>query len=169
MINDIKTESFCEKCIFILDNIKTIYETNELTDYMKTQDFNFQDQICKFCFGILSIDYQKDLTSQILEGVNKYEFSDFKLTTNFSPLFMVLHNYWKIKLKNNFKDSKEVNMIDVPLFRKTFKPLMIPKVTRLINKEHCNKSDFEVRCVFDFNEEYYSEVNVIITFRCTKP
>ena len=151
-------ERFCEKCNFILKNIKTVYDTNELTDYIRTEDFKLKEETCKFCFGILSIDHENDLTAQILAGASQYEHTDFKLTTNFSPLFYVLHHYWKIKLKSKFKDPKEVYMIDVPLFRKSFKPLVQPKVCKLLNQSHNIKSDFEVRCVFDFDEEYYKEV-----------
>jgi hypothetical protein len=157
MIENIE-EIFCEKCIFILKNIKTIYDTNELTDYMRNEDFKFSKQVCKFCFGILCFDFEEEMQKQISQNIGNYEFIDFKLTTNFSPLFLVLHNYWKIKLKSKLKDPKEVTMIDVPLFRKTFKPLIVPKMEKYLNKPHENKSDFEIRCVFEFDENYYNEV-----------
>ena len=157
MINE-NFENFCEKCNFILKNLKTINDTNELTDYMITEDFKFVDQICKFCFGILSRDHEKDIFNQIGDTIKKFEYTDFKLTTNFSPLFLILHNYWKIKLKNKLNNNKDLNSIDVPLFRKTFKPLMISKVSKLLKSTHSNKSDFEVRCVFEFDEKFYSDV-----------
>ena len=159
MINE-NFDHFCEKCNFILRNIKTINDTNELTEHMMTQEFKFEEEICKFCFGILSQDHEKDLFNQIGDRIKKFEYTDFKLTTSFSPLYLILHNYWKIKLKNKIQDNKQLNSIDVPLFRKTFKPLMISKVSKLLETSHSNRSDFEVRCVFEFNEKFYSEVDL---------
>lgn len=49
-------------------------------------------------------------------------------------------------------------MIDVPLFRKTFKPLMAGKFESLLQKRHDIKSDLEIRCVFEFREADFEQV-----------
>jgi hypothetical protein len=150
---------FCKKCNFLLKNIKLIQEIRDNEEQVNFHQLlsnltslkDEENYFCKFCFGILSIDHCENIFTQIKTKIDKFEYNDFKLTTSFSPLFCILHQYWKIKLK-------QTNNLDVSLFRKSFKPIMIPQVSKFLQKKHTGISIFEVKISFDFHEDFYKLV-----------
>lgn len=154
----------CEKCNYILQNLKLFEETQFLDEVIDKHQFKEDqpNQQCHFCFGLLCDENNfKFILSQIQQGFKEFEFINFKLTTCFSPLFLIYHHYWKICLKTNYsKDLKELTYIDSSLLRKLFKPLIIPKIIDEINKPQYNKSDFEIKVTVEFKQEVFTKVRL---------
>lgn len=118
---DFIKENICKRCLFIFKNIvkinsRTDMNETEDTKYLninkeeheKTQKnenlFNINnienysdndDFLCKFCMGILDEKRYKDIIDMIADKIKEFqaEHSNFKLTTNFSALFLMIHTY----------------------------------------------------------------------------
>ena len=106
---------FCKGCNFIFKNIKEITQNNEFCENLKdrtdssilyeeneimscNKDLNISSTIssasrCKFCIGILDPKNFKFIYERIKEQINEYDHKDYKITTNFSPLFALVHAY----------------------------------------------------------------------------
>jgi len=92
---------FCKGCLFILQNSKNISENPELDKTIKTyinlkkESKEVEELIenCNFCFGILSLSNELKIFKVVETLTQIYDFNDYKLTTNFSPLFQLLHSY----------------------------------------------------------------------------
>jgi len=90
--------NFCKGCIFILQNCKPISDNPELEKTIQSyinlkKEFDENVENCNFCFGILSPSIENKIMTKIKEINQIYDFVDYKLTTNFSPLFHLVHNY----------------------------------------------------------------------------
>jgi tRNA U54 and U55 pseudouridine synthase Pus10 len=95
--------NFCEGCHFIFKNINLINTQNEISDtvkaYLEKTTVNLdEDKICKFCGGILNHKNFVKIYDQVKKEIVKYDHKDYKITTNFSPVYSLLHAYVKIYL-----------------------------------------------------------------------
>ena len=57
---------------------------------------------------------------------------------------------------------QEVDLLDVSLIRKIFKPILLPFINEFVNKPYNQRGQLELKITFDFNEEFYK--NVFNTF-----
>lgn len=93
-------DRFCNKCLFIFKNCNQINTQNDLNvneifeidDENKSQDYEMNID-CKFCFGILNDFNFSKIVEQIKNKIIDYEMENYKITTNFSPLFTMIHTY----------------------------------------------------------------------------
>ncbi len=121
--NNFIEKNICNRCIFILKNIVKINsrtdigeteETKKLANENSEQEKNTKNDLnislqnienysdsdrflCKFCIGILNEKKYNSLISMITEKIQEYtsEHFNFKLTTNFTALFLMIHTYVK--------------------------------------------------------------------------
>jgi tRNA U54 and U55 pseudouridine synthase Pus10 len=96
---------FCNKCLFIFKNCQLINGKNDLdVNEIFKIDTNLVNEEtlknnCKFCFGILKENNVEKIIEQIKGKINDYEYIDYKITTNFSALFSIIHAYVILNLK----------------------------------------------------------------------
>jgi hypothetical protein len=92
--------NFCDKCLFLFENSNTIsnaqgdsFDNINITNLLNTNSKD--EKLCKFCYGILNADNFSTIVEKIKMNINDYDHTDYKLTTNFSPLFEIIHSYVK--------------------------------------------------------------------------
>lgn len=120
---DFFQENFCKRCMFIFRNIVKINSKNDLfeneeTKYLAQENkdenttgnpisefmeslkslenySNKEDFLCKFCFGILNEKRNDEIINLIKDKIKEFaaEHFNFKLTTSFSALFLMIHTY----------------------------------------------------------------------------
>lgn len=95
-------KEFCKGCLFIIKNISLINSHTELSEAIKadklensfgTSLISEHNSICKFCVGIMNVKNFNSIFEQIKNSIAEFDHKDYKITTNFSPLFHILHNY----------------------------------------------------------------------------
>lgn len=93
----------CNKCLFIFANNQTINSQPDTSDMFKSEEYlatqtqnNSMKKTCKFCFGILNQENFSKTIKKIFSELENHEFTDYKITTNFSPLFQLITAYVKI-------------------------------------------------------------------------
>jgi tRNA U54 and U55 pseudouridine synthase Pus10 len=103
-------KNVCNKCIFVFQNSQLINSQQDKSEAMKSQDSlnsisfdtpsentenNLSNKTCTFCLGILNpINFQK-IIDKIFAELGNHEYKDYKITTNFSPLFQLTNAYVK--------------------------------------------------------------------------
>jgi tRNA U54 and U55 pseudouridine synthase Pus10 len=99
-------KEFCKGCLFIIKNIFLINSHTELSEAIKmdklenafgTSLISEHSSVCKFCVGIMNVKNFNSIFEKIKNLISDYDHKDYKITTNFSPLFHILHNYVRKK------------------------------------------------------------------------
>lgn len=110
-------DKICKGCWFIINNINLINKQNELAESIKSETtqnlFNSTNTniSCKFCCGIFKLNNFSMIFENIKENIKLYDHNDYKITTNFSPLFQIIHTYVRlffILVEINF-EKKQTN------------------------------------------------------------
>jgi hypothetical protein len=86
-------QNFCPACLFIFKNVYTINSQSDNADLFKTTDLTSEGSNCKFCFGVFNKEVYPTILQKIKEDKYFHEYDDFKLTTNFSSLYSLFHQY----------------------------------------------------------------------------
>ncbi len=86
-------QNFCSACLFIFKNAYTINGQSDNADLFKTVDLTSESSKCKFCFGVFNREIYSVIINKIKEEKHFQEYDDFKLTTNFSALYSLFHQY----------------------------------------------------------------------------
>jgi tRNA U54 and U55 pseudouridine synthase Pus10 len=100
-ITDKILKNVCNNCLFIFANNQTINSQADTSDMLKSEEYlgsqnNSNKKTCKFCFGILNPENFSKIIEKIFSQLENHEFTDYKITTNFSPLFQLITAYVKI-------------------------------------------------------------------------
>jgi tRNA U54 and U55 pseudouridine synthase Pus10 len=167
--------TFCKGCLFIFKNINLIISNKDFSESLINENLNSQimnehKKLCLFCLGILNLNNFESILDKISPQLNEFEHKDFKITTNFSPLFHIFQTYWKILFKRQ-KQFDNLDSLDITLIRKILKPFMIPYIEeKLIKKnkeselDYNMKSDLEIKIIFDLEEIFYDKIYEIFSF-----
>jgi len=101
--------NICSKCIYIFKNCQLISNQQDNSESTKSQndlqipltfettsentEITMKNKSCKFCFGILNPQNFQIITEKIFAEIGNHEYKDYKITTNFSPLFQLIIAY----------------------------------------------------------------------------
>jgi tRNA U54 and U55 pseudouridine synthase Pus10 len=86
-------DNFCKGCLFIFKNANTIECQGEATELAKQSDIITDKKDCKFCMGIFNEALQPYICDKVLQELGNYDFEDYRVGTNFSSLFAIIHHY----------------------------------------------------------------------------
>lgn len=104
-------KNICTKCLFIFQNCQLINSQQDSSEAMKSQESltplsldlssselqnNSSSKTCTFCFGILNKENFNNIIEDIFAQLDNHEYNDYKITTNFSPLFQLVTAYVNI-------------------------------------------------------------------------
>lgn len=85
---------FCPLCLFMFKNCNAVSLQGDVGDMINTDLYKDSKKMdCKFCFGILGTEGYPYIVDKIKEEIENYDHEDVKITTNFSPLFGLVHTY----------------------------------------------------------------------------
>ena len=158
--------NLCSRCKYIFQ-LNLLNEGNEneknnnviIPDIDKIKNFENNTK-CSFCFGILNTNYFNNIQQTIKEEIEKYEFKEIKLLTNFCCLFDLFH--WYLRKKTEEKNIK-INpyLISSSSIRKTFKILFSPSLEETLNKKLLlnSNNDLDIIITFNFPKEIYDLLN----------
>jgi hypothetical protein len=95
ILSDQLFSEFCQGCIFLIKNAAKINNNQDLSEIIKskTELCSINSKECKFCYGILSKNNFDKILNLIKTNILKYDYKDYKITTNFSPLLNIIHAY----------------------------------------------------------------------------
>lgn len=93
-------ELFCKKCLYILKICGQIDSQKDEEEPNTKITIQENDTFCHFCFGILNEQNFNSIIGKIQNEMKHFEHKDYKITTNFSPLFHLVHSYVNIFYKN---------------------------------------------------------------------
>ncbi len=158
--------NLCSRCKYIFQ-LNLLNEGNENEknnsviipeiDKIKNLENNTK---CSFCFGILNTNYFNNIQLKIKEEIEKYEYKEIKLLTNFCCLFDLFH--WYLRKKTEEKNIK-INpyLISSSSIRKTFKILFSPSLEETLNKKLLlnSNNDLDIIITFNFPIEIYNIIN----------
>jgi tRNA U54 and U55 pseudouridine synthase Pus10 len=86
-------DNFCKACLFIFKNANTIECQGEATDLAKQSDIITEKSNCKFCMGVFTESIIPKVIERVLADLGNYDYEDYRIGTNFSPLYTILHHY----------------------------------------------------------------------------
>ena len=164
--NDANHEILCKICTFALENNKYLNSLKESDDYVNNsiKEFKYSNDECMFCLSLFSERIMTETFAEVKEKSSEIE--NFRLTTGFTPLFTLAHNYLKhqfdtTKVSNKLKEESLVDnsFIESNLIRKIFKPLLVKHIKDNVkeNKKYVlQNSNNEINVTFDFSEKVYS-------------
>jgi hypothetical protein len=107
-IDSVVEKGFCKGCLFIIKHVSMINKHYELSEAIKmdklenvfgTSLVSEHQNDCKFCVGILNVKNFDSIFEKIKSCIAEYDHKDYKITTNFSPLFHIIHNYVSVIYK----------------------------------------------------------------------
>jgi hypothetical protein len=114
--------NICNKCIYIIKNSQLISSQQDISESTKSQhdlqnppqfdtlsentEITMKNKTCKFCFGILNPQNFKIITDKIFAEIGNHEYKDYKITTNFSPLFQLSIAYVRYFLNFCYSGNK---------------------------------------------------------------
>lgn len=157
---------FCRLCLFSLNNFVLIKNNKDYDNFItsKISEFELSSTItCAMCLCSLNkinieLIYHK-VNKSVDINTNKY----FRLTTKFSPLFSIIHNYVKYKESLNLDNNNNSNLFPVGIeesldnntLRKVFKPVFANQLSKRFDINIIVNSNVELNIDFDFNDNAY--------------
>ena len=87
------TQNFCQGCLFIFKNIYSINSQSDSSEMIKPFDLTSSKNNCQFCLGVFNTNIYPYIIDKVKKQIISIEFVDYKIYTNFTPLFSLIHQY----------------------------------------------------------------------------
>lgn len=147
-------KEFCPRCCFLMTNY-----TNSDTQ-IKKEDLLKLDcsSNCNFCFGLFDINSYRELMGKIKYDISLIDHVDFKLSMNFTPIFEIIHQFWRYYF-STVPQISSPSEIDVTMIKTVFKQLFADELEKVIHESQNTRSDLEIEIIFEFDDQTYTEIN----------